>query len=109
MDDIREIINNRVFSRFILLASIHTKAEKSASLISSQVLAFVLGFINVKTWESLLLAYPKSQALALPLHQDKQLELAHAVIYCNRIQYTQRGRFGCVPSDEDSNLRDLRL
>ena len=69
---------------------------------------FVLGN-KWKTWESLLRAYPKSQALALPLHQDKQLELAHVVRYCNRIQYTQRGRFGCVSSDEDSNLRDLRL
>ena len=71
------------------------------------------GFIRLgvkeKTWESLLLAYPKSQALALPLHQDKQLELAHAKVYCISAQYTLRGRFGCVSLDEDSNLRDLRL
>ena len=41
----------------------------------------------------------------IALSQDKQLELAHAVIYCNRIQYTQRRRFGCV-SFETLNLRD---
>lgn len=34
-----------------------------------------------KTWESLLLAYPTCQALALPMHKDKQLQLAHVVRY----------------------------
>ena len=56
-------------------------ADKSARLSTSQVSALCFR-LNVKTWESLLLAYPKSQDFALPLHQDKQLELAHAVEYC---------------------------
>ena len=33
-----------------------------------------------KTWESLLFAYPIVQAFALPLYQDKQHELAHAML-----------------------------
>ena len=37
--------------------------------------------LNVKTWESLLLAYPTA-GLSHRLVQDKQLELAHAKVYC---------------------------
>ena len=58
-------------------------------------------------------AYPTA-GLSHCLVQDKQLELAHAVKYCNfcthnkvggMVQYTQRGRFGCVSSGL-VNLRD---
>ena len=41
----------------------------------------------------------------IALYQNKQLEIAHAVIYCNIIQYTLRRRFGCV-SFGTLNLRD---
>ncbi len=34
-----------------------------------------------KTWVPLLSAYPRAQALALPIPKDKQHELAHAVRY----------------------------
>ena len=47
---------------------------------------------------------PSGSRIALP--QDKQLEIAHVEIYwyytpqrVSRVQYTQCGRFGCVPSE----------
>ena len=47
---------------------------------------------------------PSGSRIALP--QDKQLEIAHAVIYCDHlqmwtdgVQYTHCGRFGCVSSE----------
>ncbi len=37
--------------------------------------------IYEKTWVPLLSAYPRAQALALPIPKDKQHESAHAVRY----------------------------
>ena len=65
--------------------------------------------VHKKTWEcSTVSAYLRFQALALPLSKDKQLELAHVVHIVilstyfykivERVQYTLRGRSGCVSS-----------
>ena len=56
-------------------------------LIATQIQRVIL---YGKTWV-LYFAYPAA-GLSHCLDQDKQLELAHAMIYCIKIQYIQRRR-----------------
>ena len=48
---------------------------------------------NAKTFAPLEAFYGPISGSRIALHQDKQLELAHAVRYCDiKVQYTQRRR-----------------
>ena len=56
--------------------------------------------LNGKTWVLYFSLIPRTGS-RIALHQDKQLEIAHAEKYCSihmsmdRVQYTQSGRFSC--------------